>query len=466
MNERRNLMAQESEQYIDEIVKELLNGTFSVFCGSGADYDATHQLWQDIFCEKTKEFYKDNLSSDIYFLADLEKTYHNATKFLDNVCMKLTEVSNNESKHIDHIIDLNLNQIWTTNYDTIIENTIYRKLKIHPTVIKESKDLFTENLNSQYLIYKLNGCVSCPETMILTKSDYLSYFKKQRLLFEMLKRQLVLDSFLFVGYSFSDNLVLNALREIKDVFPQRGKTHYRFQIKDNKSSESQQEFINLESNYYFDYYNIKTINISHYNDIDIYLQKVYERFCHHNVLIAGSFRYLKDNKQRIYIENLISLLIQRLTENGFNIYSGNGRGLGEIVVAQIKNHNADKQFVNRPLIFTEDTIEQKMQKNTLIMKDCDTMIIICGQDDTLNSSKNVIKQFQSFIKTNDKHKYPLVIPIPSTGYAANEIFNSNEFQDNNAYLSNKNIFEQLKETSNIDEIVNIIINLVRSYRSI
>ena len=37
---------------------------------------------------------------------------------------------------------------------------------------------------------------------------FFDYFKKQRLMFELLKRQLVLDSFLFVGYSFKDDLVL------------------------------------------------------------------------------------------------------------------------------------------------------------------------------------------------------------------------------------------------------------------
>ncbi len=59
-------------EYIDEIVKEMLNGTFSVFCGAGTDCDATKQEWQDIFTEKTKGFYK-KYSSDVYFLADLEK---------------------------------------------------------------------------------------------------------------------------------------------------------------------------------------------------------------------------------------------------------------------------------------------------------------------------------------------------------------------------------------------------------
>ena len=229
-------MIEKNLEYIDEVIIEMLNGTLSVFCGAGADIDATQKRWQDIFTNKTIEFYNNKYSSDIYFLADLERQYYNSDSFLVDVCKKLNTISNCESQHINNIINLNINQIWTTNYDLIIEKTIERKFGFAPTIIKESADLFKENLNSRYVIYKLNGCVSKPETMVLTKSDFSDYFKKQRLLFEVLKRQLVLDSFLFIGYSFADELVLNALREIKEVFPNRGKTHYRFMVKSTRVS--------------------------------------------------------------------------------------------------------------------------------------------------------------------------------------------------------------------------------------
>lgn len=83
----------------------------------------------------------------------------------------------------------------------------------------------------------------------------------------MLKRQLVLDSFLFIGYSFTDDLVLNALREIKEVFPNQGKIHYRF-VKRKDNEKSTQEYSKLEAQYYYDKYNIRTIYISDFNDID------------------------------------------------------------------------------------------------------------------------------------------------------------------------------------------------------
>ena len=48
-------MTEKNIEYIDDIVKEMLNGTFSVFCGAGADCDATKQEWLDIFTDKTRE---------------------------------------------------------------------------------------------------------------------------------------------------------------------------------------------------------------------------------------------------------------------------------------------------------------------------------------------------------------------------------------------------------------------------
>ena len=162
---------------------------------------------------------------------------------------------------------------------------------------------------------------------------------------------------------------------------------------------------------------------------------------------------------------MIDCLVRKLTQNGFNIYSGNGRGLGEIVVAQVNKLNAEKHFVIRPLIFTNDTNEEKAVKNRLIMKDCDTMIVVCGQDASLTSSKNVLNQFSTFIDNTNSKNYPLVIPIPSSGYAAQEIYNSEEFRSSNVFLTNKKLFDMLGNTRDISSIANMVVNLIKSYKT-
>lgn len=208
--------------FINQLQEQLLIDSFSIFCGAGATSDLTKRKWEDIFHEKTKKFYDAKLTSDIYLLSDFEKNYYNADNFYDDIKNKLS-VKNGISKHIECIIRLNLNNIWTTNFDEIIENAIYREYGVEPTVLATSKDLLSKNLNADHVVYKLNGTVNDANSMVLTKTDFFDYFKKQRLFFELLKRQLVLDSFLFIGYSFQDDLVLNALREIREVFPNNGK---------------------------------------------------------------------------------------------------------------------------------------------------------------------------------------------------------------------------------------------------
>ena len=45
---------------------------------------------------------------------------------------------------------------------------------------------------------------------------------------------MILKSFLFIGYSFKDNLVLSCLDEIKDCFPNLDHFHYRIDVTNEK----------------------------------------------------------------------------------------------------------------------------------------------------------------------------------------------------------------------------------------
>ena len=155
---------------------------------------------------------------------------------------------------------------------------------------------------------------------------------------------------------------------------------------------------------------------------------------------------------------LVDKLCESLFRNNFNIYSGHGRGLGDIVLARAFLHmkKSNNKFVNRPLIFTGDKNKEKELKNDLIIKDCNTMIIICGQDKTLSASKNVINQFEKFANQDNK----LIIPIPTTGYAAKEIFESEKFKNSYFYKSFKDDFKRLENNYDIKNISNIVTNLI------
>lgn len=310
--------------------------------------------------------------------------------------------------------------------------------------------------------------------MVVTKEDYYKYFEAQRLLFELLKRQLVIDTFLFLGYSFQDDLVLAALREIYKAFPNCSNTHYRFKLspeaycKDKKiNTEDWSQFSKLEDQYYKQAYNIDTITIDSYNEIHDCLYKIYYRFCERNVHLSGSFRNV-DNETRLYIEKVVDRLIEALLNNGYYLYSGNGRGLGEIVTARYNKHNKGHKdrLVNRPFIFSEDEEHTKKSLNLEIMKDCHVSIIIAGQDESGQNSRNVIRQFQQFLEIGEKNRFiPVVIPIPSTGYAANYIYNDDTYRNTPFFQSNKKDMEKLGEIKEPKEIASLILRVIKSYKS-
>lgn len=442
------------DNHFKEILDCLLDNTLSIFCGAGATADATHSEWKHIFSQKTQTFLNNSYTDDLYLLADLEKKYYNQENFYNDIHDKIAIFNNCNSEHINSIVKLNLNQIWTTNFDEIIENTIYKIHNFHPTIIKDSNDILIKDINSKYIVYKVNGSITDKNSMVLTKSDFYNYFKRQRVLFEILKRQLVINSFLFIGYSFKDDLILNALREIKEVFPTQGKTHYRFVLKSDNIDK--QEYLKYEAQYYEDNYNIKTIYIDNFEEIDQYLNELYNKYCERNILITGSYRNI-NNAHRIYIENLIDNIVYQLYKNNYNIFSGNGRGIGEIVHARTNKYSnifPKSKLISRPLIFSGDSDIQKDEKNRQIIKDCKVNIIICGQDDTLITSNNVIKQAKLFIDNDN-----LVIPLPTTKYAAEEIFNSDFFKNSSFYKINKSNYELLK-SDDISVVVKTVVNMI------
>ena len=72
----------------------------------------------------------------------------------------------------------------------------------------------------------MNGDISDPVNMILTKNDYEHYLKKHPLFLTFLKKELVSNTFLFIGYSFSDALVLDCLSSISEFLGDVVGYHY------------------------------------------------------------------------------------------------------------------------------------------------------------------------------------------------------------------------------------------------
>jgi len=117
-----------------------------------------------------------------------------------------------ESEYKDEIeilSGLNVDGIITTNWDFLIEQ-IFPEYKVY---IGQEELLFS---NPQEIgeIYKIHGCSSRPESLILTDDDYRDFNNRNAYLASKLITIFVEHPIIFIGYSISDKNVMEILRSI------------------------------------------------------------------------------------------------------------------------------------------------------------------------------------------------------------------------------------------------------------
>lgn len=184
-----NLMGELGKQlgYDKEIFLEL--GTFQ-------------QLAEYVYVEKQREWKK--------FLLNLATEFNSPTS-----CEK-------RKKSVQHqaLADLNFRTIYTTNYDLHIEDAINDKGK-KAFAISTYEDFITASQSEKYdcEVLKFHGTLENNSEIVLTESQYFERMGLEGAIDQRLRSDVLTNSFLFIGYSFSDPNIryifykLNRLRE-------------------------------------------------------------------------------------------------------------------------------------------------------------------------------------------------------------------------------------------------------------
>lgn len=102
-----------------------------------------------------------------------------------------------------------INGIITTNYDLLCEK-IYPDFKIY----KSQQELIFSSLQEIGEIYKIHGCCSEPNSLVITEEDYYQYNEKNAYLAAKLLTVFLEHPTIFFGYSISDQNVRTILSSI------------------------------------------------------------------------------------------------------------------------------------------------------------------------------------------------------------------------------------------------------------
>lgn len=447
------------EQFLNQFTRQALDERVSLFVGAGASANAGYPSWHNLFKPLAKDLGTElDETADYYRLAQ----YYSNKFGQAELRKRINDIINKNdfrSPLINELIDVGFTNIWTTNFDNVLELNYNNRNILINKVFKDA-DLSNVELNKRINIFKMNGDITNLEGIVATQKDYEEYSDNHRMMLLFFKRELISSTFLFIGYSFTDYLVMDCLSEITRYLGDAAPYHYTI-MKEDKYNPYFSYFIDdLERRYH-----IRVLLINEYTDIFFVLDELNKRIRNKRVFISGAFRSF-DQKIEEYSHNLARNLTSNLLSNDYRIVNGIGRHFGTHIIGYANEYLAkkgvkdkEKHIIVRPFVgLGEASLEDKKRMREEVIGGCGSVIFVFGDynQQSPNPNSGVKEEFE--ISLNN-HK--TIIPISYPGMRSELIWN--EVKSNltkHPYLEKS--IDLLTSECDTEELAKIIIYILDS----
>lgn len=449
----------EKEHFLTQFSQQVLDARTSLFLGAGGSCDAGYPSWANLF----KPFAKDlgttiDDSTDYYRLAQYYSNEFGEAELRKRI-NEATNRNNFESPLLDELIEIGFTNVWTTNFDNAIELN-YRKHNILTNKVFKDADLSNIDINKRINIFKMNGDVTNLDGIIATQGNFENYADTHRMLLMFFKRELISSTFLFIGYSFTDHLVLNCLSEISRYLGNTTTVHYTIMKNERKNQYFKYFVKDIEQRY-----RIRVLLVDEYSDIPKILSELNEKIRNRRVFISGAFNSF-EAKIEEYSHRLSRYLASSLLGNNYRIVNGIGRRFGthligyanEYLVKQgiknIENHLIVKPFVG----ISEKAPEEKRRMREKTISKCGAAIFVFGDIDG-NAAKGKSGVLEEFEIACERHK--TIIPIAYPGAVSAEIW-ENVKQNITKFPYLEGRIDSLTSDEPFDSLSRIVVNILDS----
>lgn len=115
--------------------------------------------------------------------------------------------------------------IFATNYDTLLEDSYPNEAC---QVIRKDADCAYLDNNKPVKIFKIHGDFTNQDFMVITSSDYANYFnhKNNAQMWDVVKHDFLTKHILFIGYSLSDDNIIDIIKNISTSINKNQKEMY------------------------------------------------------------------------------------------------------------------------------------------------------------------------------------------------------------------------------------------------
>ena len=361
----------------------------------------------------------------------------------------------------------------------MIEKALQQQQKIYDVKIT-NENFATTSPNCDATVYKMHGDIRFPNEAVLTKDDYENYTLKHQIFTTALQGDLISKTFLFIGFSFDDPNLEYILSRIRVLLGNSQRRHYCFMKKVHRSDfKDERDFMYAEIRQELKVkdlrrFNIKVLLIDDYTQITTILRELELQYRRRNIFISGSAAvYGPWGQGRAY--KFASELSKRIIQNGNNISTGFGLGIGSCILSgaleeiykEERLTRVDDRLISRP--FPQDTAGDisrselwTLHRNALLDKVGISIFIFGNKVNPQGGVLDANGMEEEFEIGVEKGVVP--IPIGSTGFTAKNLWNK-VMSDFNRYVSDirlEPMYRTLGNPNSTDEqIIEAVLNLIK-----
>lgn len=214
------------EKDLERLIKYIRKEDVALFIGSGFSFKAgaphVCDIIEEILKEGGEKFASENKDKNLRDVSESFVEYCDGRNDLISLLGRLFNFEVKDTSDQDALRKIpHVNTIFTTNYDTLLENAYPQAERV----------VITSNAGSSYAddkkvnIYKVHGDITtlnAPDGIIITESDYQNYFKTGRyeLIWETLKLAFSKKHMLFIGYSLEDDNIIDIIKTVRSCIGQ------------------------------------------------------------------------------------------------------------------------------------------------------------------------------------------------------------------------------------------------------
>ena len=425
------MAAIDRQVFFKEYAHAMREGDAALFVGAGVSRAAGYVDWKALLKDIAEELQLSiDREGDLVTLAQFHVNHRGGRDRLNQLLIDefLENVELTENHRL--ISSLPVSTVWTTNYDDLLERAFEDASK-RVDVKRRQDDFAITRARTDVTVYKMHGDKSLPAEAVITKDDYEMYDATRELFTIALKGDLAKKTFLFLGFSFTDPNVMYVLSRVKQLLEKNSRKHFCILKAPSNDDGEDADYQGTRFSHWLSdlhRYNIQPVLIESYDEITAILQELNRRSHLRDVFISGSAVDFAPLGQEAFHE-LCRSLGAELIKSGFNIISGFGSGVGDLIVVgamQSLKRNDDERLQLWPFPHQVPTGEDRVvlwrKYREGMISNAGVCVVLAGNG-TVNGEVALAAGVREEVEIA-LQQGKVVIPVGATGHVARELWES------------------------------------------